>query len=405
MKARNPSTGTLAPAHESYFRRKSVPGSRRRASAPGGSNGSSNNTRPNAARPPPPRQPPGGFPFNPRASPQYAHQYQQAYQHWPPPPPPPQPQARPQARPPPPRPQQQQQRAQQAPKPKPTPKSPPPPVPTLMSLVPLPRSYLNSLSIGTLKAVLYENHVRVDFSQVLEKSELVGRVAELVEDERRRLERQRREEEREEREAREAKERAERAERGEMSPGPSNGARGADGDLIDLMDDTELAEASEATERKGSGGESEGSEPKGARSPRSPPTGPQAEDRGLCVVCQDEEATLAVVDCGHLAMCARKYPPLYRFAQLADIRLLRPRHGDDEGVPHVSDKDRHAAETDQDLPRVDARSARACRGPIGVQKSRNSSEEGRGSCTHRRQSRYYTGYISQYNRCTLLAHC
>ncbi|MCT6562953.1 RING finger protein, partial [Staphylococcus aureus] len=35
-----------------------------------------------------------------------------------------------------------------------------------------------------------------------------------------------------------------------------------------------------------------------------PPTGPEGDiDRGLCVVCQDEEATLAVVDCGHLAMC------------------------------------------------------------------------------------------------------
>jgi hypothetical protein len=30
-------------------------------------------------------------------------------------------------------------------------------------------------------------------------------------------------------------------------------------------------------------------------------------ERGLCVVCQDEEATLAVVDCGHLCMCAREY--------------------------------------------------------------------------------------------------
>jgi hypothetical protein len=29
------------------------------------------------------------------------------------------------------------------------------------------------------------------------------------------------------------------------------------------------------------------------------PTGPMPEiERGLCVVCQDEEATLAVVDCG-----------------------------------------------------------------------------------------------------------
>lgn len=38
-----------------------------------------------------------------------------------------------------------------------------------MSLVALPTSYLSSLSIGTLKAILYENHVKVDFKQVLEK--------------------------------------------------------------------------------------------------------------------------------------------------------------------------------------------------------------------------------------------
>jgi hypothetical protein len=44
------------------------------------------------------------------------------------------------------------------------------------------------------------------------------------------------------------------------------------------------------------------------------PTGPMPEvERGLCVVCQDEEATLAVVDCGHLAMCAREYQ-VYAFS-------------------------------------------------------------------------------------------
>lgn len=38
-----------------------------------------------------------------------------------------------------------------------------------MGLVSLPNSYLSTLGIGTLKAILYENHVRVDFKQVLEK--------------------------------------------------------------------------------------------------------------------------------------------------------------------------------------------------------------------------------------------
>lgn len=53
---------------------------------------------------------------------------------------------------------------------------------------------------------------------------------------------------------------------------------------------------------------SDGEGRKSTDQPRAPavPTGPQAtpERDGLCVVCQDAEAQLAVVDCGHLAMCA-----------------------------------------------------------------------------------------------------
>lgn len=46
----------------------------------------------------------------------------------------------------------------------------------------------------------------------------------------------------------------------------------------------------------------------GAAKPPAVPTGPMPDiDRGLCVVCQDGEATLAVVDCGHLCMCAREF--------------------------------------------------------------------------------------------------
>lgn len=56
-------------------------------------------------------------------------------------------------------------------------------------------------------------------------------------------------------------------------------------------------DGAEGTEVPAEGGEVE----------KSVPTGPMPEiERGLCVVCQDEEATLAVVDCGHLAMCARE---------------------------------------------------------------------------------------------------
>lgn len=37
---------------------------------------------------------------------------------------------------------------------------------------------------------------------------------------------------------------------------------------------------------------------------------------------------------------------------VADSRLLRSRHGDDEGVSHVSDEDRDAATAHSYLPRV-----------------------------------------------------
>ncbi|GMK55450.1 hypothetical protein CspeluHIS016_0205060 [Cutaneotrichosporon spelunceum] len=179
----------------------------------------------------------------------------------------------------------------------------PPPVPTILSLVALPKSYLATLSIGTLKAILYENHVRVDFKQVLEKEDLITRVAELVTDERRRLERQAREEERE---AAEASAAASSAANEKTTP--------------------------EAEEGEGSG-EGDEEETKTPNPPMSPPTGSAPDmERGVCVVCQDEEATLAVVDCGHLAMCAHcsdlimatsKECPLCRTRIITPQRLIR----------------------------------------------------------------------------------
>jgi len=53
---------------------------------------------------------------------------------------------------------------------------------------------------------------------------------------------------------------------------------------------------------------------------------------GLCVVCQDEEACIAVVDCGHLAMCrecsdlilaSTRECPLCRTRIVTEGRLLR----------------------------------------------------------------------------------
>lgn len=154
-----------------------------------------------------------------------------------------------------------------APKPATQPRPPPPPVPSILSLVALPQSYIATLSIGTLKAILYENHVKVDFSQVLEKTELVKRVQMLVSEERKRLERQRAAEEAEEAEERGI------ASRASLDP--------------DLRTNTNSPDSGVGTEAI------------------PVPTGPKAsvERDGLCVVCQDQEAVFANIDCGHLCMC------------------------------------------------------------------------------------------------------
>jgi len=56
------------------------------------------------------------------------------------------------------------------------------------------------------------------------------------------------------------------------------------------------------------------------------------ERTGLCVICQDEEANIAIVDCGHLAMCrgcsdlvmnSSRECPLCRTRIVTEQRLLR----------------------------------------------------------------------------------
>jgi hypothetical protein len=146
-------------------------------------------------------------------------------------------------------------------------------------------------------------------------------VFELVTDERKRLERQRHEEER-------------------LANG--NGAR------------------TPSPRVEGDKSEGSGESTPGEEAANKVPTGPMPEvERGLCVVCQDEEATLAVVDCGHLCMCAREYSegPVGLIARGAKAmhdadacRLLRPHHGDESGVSSVQDQDRHQATTHPNLP-------------------------------------------------------
>jgi hypothetical protein len=138
----------------------------------------------------------------------------------------------------------------------------------------MPRESVNRLTIGTLKAILFENHVSVGV--VLEKGDLVNKVLSLVEEERRsrarEAELQRLEEEEILRRQREMMEQHERERQGSGSGRDGEDSKGND------------TGASHSSRKGGSG------------------TGGQTttafERNGLCVVCQDDEACIAIVDCG-----------------------------------------------------------------------------------------------------------
>ncbi len=115
----------------------------------------------------------------------------------------------------------------------------------------------------TLKAILLDNHVHL--GPFLEKEELVSKVKELVNSERAEEEAKRRRDEEERLEAQRSH--AER-ERMEMERA--------------LREVQEM----ESREREVSGAPSK---------PRVP-----LERNGLCVVCQDEDANIAIVDCGYV---------------------------------------------------------------------------------------------------------
>ena len=157
-----------------------------------------------------------------------------------------------------------------------------------------------SLSISALKSILFTNHVNA--GQILEKSDLVTKVMTLIEDEKAERERQRQAEEREEmelmqREAdrREAvRQRALERERAEQA-GDGADPSGARGDQA--HQDKTPVRTSEDTRS--------GTSPIPSSPPKSVATPPQTkgsattlERTGLCVVCQDEEANIAIVDCG-----------------------------------------------------------------------------------------------------------
>lgn len=171
---------------------------------------------------------------------------------------------------------------------------------------------VRSLSISALKTILFNNHVNAG-SGILEKDDLVRKVTSLIEDEKRERERQRLAEEREEQEKIETQRRMmEEYERKKQEAEKAKEGQ----DRID-EDAADAAPQSSAS----------------SSPPPMPKPQPSVVERsGLCVICQDEEANIAIVDCGHLAMCracselvmdSSRECPLCRTRIVTEARLLR----------------------------------------------------------------------------------
>jgi hypothetical protein len=131
---------------------------------------------------------------------------------------------------------------------------------------------ISHMSISALKAVLFQNHVNARL--LLEKSDLVARVHALLGDERHERAREATIHAREEEEMM-ARQRA-------------------------MMDEYHQEEqARQDREQAHSVDDAQHSEPK-ASPPPMMGTSADLERNGLCVVCQDEEANIAIVDCGYV---------------------------------------------------------------------------------------------------------
>ncbi|KAI0947932.1 hypothetical protein AcW1_009566 [Taiwanofungus camphoratus] len=240
--------------------------------------------------------------------------------------------------------------ASASPAPAPRMASPSPPVPTLDELLQMPDERLAALSIGTLKAVLFQNHVNARL--VVEKEELVAKVRTLLEEERRERERHAREEEAERMaeeamrwEGEQVRTRQESEwEEQDVTMEQELGGSNADGEVTRSTegDTMQVDETHSQSYEDGSDENIPPPPPKTPTSGSTPPTrglSPKAEAMasrlertGLCVICQDEEANIAIVDCGHLALCrpcsdlimkSTRECPLCRTRIVTEQRLLR----------------------------------------------------------------------------------
>ena len=155
---------------------------------------------------------------------------------------------------------------------------------------------IRSLSILSLKALLFSNHVNFNATMVLKKSDLVERVLQLVENEKAARDRARRANEEEAEQTREAdRESIQQEVEGEHAEHEHEREEHDQGE-----DDEAVADHNE--EREGSLSPNLQSGSSSSPTLRTPSTKASFSDRnGLCVVCQEDEADIVIVDCGYVS--------------------------------------------------------------------------------------------------------
>jgi hypothetical protein len=151
----------------------------------------------------------------------------------------------------------------------------------------MPAERIPALSISALKSILLTNHVNA--GMVLEKGDLVLKVQHLVDEERMNRERQRAVEEAEELEQLERERERELLEEDENQR-QQRQQRESHNDHT--TNDRTAFEPEKPTS---------GDPPTPQQKPAAKPAAPSSLDRdGLCVVCYDNEANIAIVDCGYV---------------------------------------------------------------------------------------------------------
>jgi hypothetical protein len=198
------------------------------------------------------------------------------------------------------------------------------PPPNLDQLVEMSPDSIGSLSISALKSILFTNHVTS--GQILEKSDLVKKVLVLVENEKGERVRQRQMQERDE---------MERLQRSMETMQGTNHfdrdmeeqtERPQDGDVDQLANESRpdfdiSTHRSDDESRDDEIGRDENRKHSSSTPATSPPhpnnaTGSSFERQGMCVICQDEDANIAIIDCGYVVLCYLSFPSLILMSNL-----------------------------------------------------------------------------------------